>query len=127
MRIIIGQECILSILKGYIVYDKIGEGEYNQTEKVIQSLLAERNGNKETKNIDAGNTTLPYENKSQFNSTNNIRNFLKQPVDFSKIKTPELYFGNQGSNSAVGNSRRNSSWTNCNICNTINIEWINQT
>ena len=89
--------------QGYIVYNKIGEGDYNQTEKVIQSLLAERNGNKETKNIDL-NTTFLYENKSQFNSTNNINNFLKQPVEFSKIKTPELYFGNQGSNSAIGNS-----------------------
>ena len=89
--------------QGYIVYNKIGEGEYNQTEKVIQSLLAERNGNKEIENIDL-NTTFPYENKSQFNSTNNINNFLKQPVEFSKIKTPELYFGNQGSNSAIGNS-----------------------
>ena len=92
--------------KGLIRYDKIGEGEYNQTEKVIQSLLAERNSNKEIKikNIDDINATHPYGNKSQFNSTNNISNFLKQPVDFSKIKTPELYFGNQGSNSAVGNS-----------------------
>ena len=89
--------------QGYIVYDKIGEGEYNQTEKVIQSLLAERNGNKEIENIDL-NTTFPYENKSRFNSTNNISNFLKQPIEFSKIKTPELYFGNQGSNSAIGNS-----------------------
>ncbi len=89
--------------QGYIVYDKIGEGDYNQTEKVIQSLLAERKGNKEIENIDL-NTTFLYENKSQFNSTNNINNFLKQPVEFSKIKTPELYFGNQGSNSAIGNS-----------------------
>lgn len=90
--------------QGLIRYDKIGEGDYNQTEKVIHSLLSERNSNKEIKNIDNRNTTLPYENKSQFNSTNNIRNFLEQPVDFSKIKTPELYFGNQGSNSAIGNS-----------------------
>jgi thiol-disulfide isomerase/thioredoxin len=89
--------------QGYIVYDKIGEGEYNQTEKVIRSLLAERNGNKEIENTNL-NTTVAYENKSQFDSTNNISSFLKQPVDFSKIKTPELYFGNQGSNSAIGNS-----------------------
>jgi thiol-disulfide isomerase/thioredoxin len=90
--------------QGLIRYDKIGECEYNQTEKVIQTLLSERNSNKEIKNIDDINTTLPYENKSQFNSTNNISSFLKQPIDFSKIKTPELYFGNQGSNSAIGNS-----------------------
>ena len=45
--------------QGYIVYDKIGEGEYNKTEKAIQSLLAERNANKEIENIDL-NTTVPY-------------------------------------------------------------------
>jgi thiol-disulfide isomerase/thioredoxin len=91
--------------KGFVRYDRVGEGEYNQTEKVIQSLLAERNSDKGIKNMDDVNTTtFSYENKSHFNSTKNIRNFLEQPVDFSKIKTPELYFGNQGSNSAVGNS-----------------------
>src|SRR4051794_25307069 len=100
--------------KGVIRYDKSGEGEYNQTEKVIQSLLAERNSNINNgiKDIDNRNTTIfsPDNKKSQFNFINNnnntdaISNFLKQPVDFSKIKTPELYFGNQGSNSAVGNS-----------------------
>jgi thiol-disulfide isomerase/thioredoxin len=93
--------------KGVIRYDKIGEGDYNQTEKVIQSLLAERSSsNKEIKNMDNINsTTFSLDNKSQFNfAKNDISNFLKQPVDFSKIKTPELYFGNQGSNSAVENS-----------------------
>ena len=97
--------------KGVIRYDKIGEGDYNQTEKVIQSLLAERNtSSKAIKNAENINsTTVPLVNKSQFNFSNNINNnaisnFLKQPVDFSKIKTPERYFGNQGSNSAVGNS-----------------------
>jgi thiol-disulfide isomerase/thioredoxin len=91
--------------KGFIRYDKIGEGDYNQTEQVIQSLLAERNSNQGIKNADNKNATvvLPYENKSQPNPENNIHNFLEQPVDFSKIKTPESYFGNQGSNSAVGN------------------------
>ena len=96
--------------KGVIRYDKIGEGEYNQTEKAIQLLLAERNSNSNNgiKDIDNRNTSFSLDNKkSQFNFTNNnndISNFLKQPVDFSKIKTPERYFGNQGSNSAVGNS-----------------------
>src|SRR4051812_40189289 len=98
--------------KGVIRYDAVGEGEYNQTEKVIQSLLAERNSNINNgiKDIDNRNTIIfsPDNKKSQFNFINNnnntdaISNFLKQPVDFSKIKTPELYFGNQGSNSAVG-------------------------
>ncbi len=89
--------------KGFIRYDKIGEGNYNQTEKVIQSLLSKRNSNKGIKDIDNGNTTFPYENKSQFNSKNNISKFLAQSVDFSKIKTPELYFGNQSSSSSLGN------------------------
>jgi hypothetical protein len=68
--------------------------------------LAERNSNQGIKNADNKNATiaLSYENKSQPNPANNIRNFLEQTVDFSKIKTPESYFGNQGSNSAVGNS-----------------------
>src|SRR6476661_4984862 len=85
--------------KGVIRYDKVGEGEYNQTEKEIQSLLAERNSNSNNgiKYIDNRNTSFSLDNKkSQFNSTSNnnnndISNFLKQPVDFSKIKTPELY------------------------------------
>jgi thiol-disulfide isomerase/thioredoxin len=88
--------------KGFIRYDKIGEGDYNQTEKVIQSLLSERNANKGIKNVDF-NSTFPYENKSQSNSKNNISNFLAQSVDHSKIKTPELYFGDQYSTSSLGN------------------------
>ena len=90
--------------QGYIRYDKIGEGEYNQTEKVIQLLLSERNSNKGIKNIDI-NSTFSYDNKTMhLDSTNNIKSFLKQEVDFSKIKTPELYFGNQSSVSSIGNS-----------------------
>jgi thiol-disulfide isomerase/thioredoxin len=94
--------------KGVIRYDAVGEGDYNQTEKAIQLLLAEGNNNQGIKDIGKRNTSISLDNKkSQFNFTNNnndVNNFLKQPVDFSKIKTPELYFGNQGSNSAVGNS-----------------------
>src|SRR6478752_1357786 len=36
--------------KGVIRYDKVGEGEYNQTEKVIRSLLSERNSKGKCKN-----------------------------------------------------------------------------
>ena len=89
--------------QGIIRYDKIGEGNYNQTEKVIQSLLAERNGNNGIENRDQ-NTTFSYENRNTSNSTNDVSSFLEQPVDFSKIKTPELYFGNQSSGSSIGNS-----------------------
>ena len=87
---------------GFIRYDKIGEGDYNQTEKVIQSLLSERNTNKGMKNVDL-NTTFSYNNKTQVNSENNISRFLAQSVDFSKIKTHELYFENQSSSSSLGN------------------------
>ena len=89
--------------QGFIRYDKIGEGDYNQTEKVIQSLLSKRNDTNIIKNVDQ-NTTFPYENRTTSNSTNDISSFLEQPVDFSKIKTPELYFGNQSSGSSLGNS-----------------------
>ncbi len=88
--------------KGFIRYDKIGEEGYNQTEKVIQSLISERNVGEGIKNIDL-NTVFSFDNKTQFNSTNKIRSFLEQPIDFSKIKTPELYFGNQSSSSSLGN------------------------
>ncbi|TVP40993.1 redoxin family protein [Candidatus Nitrosocosmicus arcticus] len=91
--------------QGYIRYDKIGEGDYDDTEKLIQSLLNERNTDKDVKNIDFNNNTFSYDNNNEIqnNSKNNIISFLAQPVDFSKIKTPELYFGNQSSRSALGN------------------------
>ncbi len=88
---------------GFIRYDKIGEGDYNQTEKVIQSLLAERNINKGIKNVDLNTASSSYDNKTQVNSENNISRFLAQPVDFSKINTHELYFENQSSSSSLGN------------------------
>jgi len=92
--------------QGYIRYDKIGESDYDRTEKVIQFLLNERNANKSIKNINHNNNTYPYFDNSKViqNATNNtVANFLRQPVDFSKIQTPELYFGNQSSRSAIGN------------------------
>lgn len=90
--------------QGYIRYDKIGEGDYDHTEKVIQSLLNERNADKDIKNAD--NNIFSYNNNSNIvknTSKSNVNSFLSQPVDFSKIKTPELYFGNQSSRSAIGN------------------------
>lgn len=90
--------------QGYIRYDKIGEGDYDHTEKVIQSLLNGRNVDKDIKNAD--NNIFSYNNNSNIvknTSKSNVNSFLSQPVDFSKIKTPELYFGNQSSRSAIGN------------------------
>jgi thiol-disulfide isomerase/thioredoxin len=92
--------------QGYIRYDKIGESDYDHTEMVIQSLLNERNANKGLKNMNHSNDTVSYFNNRniiQNNTENTVTNFLIQPVDFAKIRTPELYFGNQSSRSAIGN------------------------
>ncbi|MCE9652543.1 MAG: redoxin family protein [Nitrosarchaeum sp.] len=61
--------------EGYIRYDHIGEGQYQETEKVIQQLLKERSDSMGTK------LKLPQELLS-------IRE--SQP---SLLRTPELYFG----------------------------------
>ncbi len=75
--------------EGYIRYDHIGEGAYAETEKVIQSLLAERAAAQgQTVNID--------ESISSPDSA--------QSVDFGKIRTPELYFGYDFARAQLGNS-----------------------
>lgn len=61
--------------EGYIRYDHIGEGEYDETEKMIQKLLKER--------ADAiGMNMTEKEVLVQINE-----------FEHSKIRTPELYFG----------------------------------
>ena len=57
---------------GFIRYDHIGEGSYDETEKVIQELLAERNNGTGS----GGSVSV--------NATD---------VDFVQINTPEIYFG----------------------------------
>jgi thiol-disulfide isomerase/thioredoxin len=74
---------------GYIRYDHIGEGAYAETEKVIQSLLAER-----TEHIGA-NITIDQ-------SISNPESL--QSVNFDRINTPELYFGYEYSRAPLGNS-----------------------
>jgi thiol-disulfide isomerase/thioredoxin len=74
---------------GYIRYDHIGEGGYAETEKVIQSLLAER-----ADSIGANNTI----DQSISNPESS------QSVNFDRINTPELYFGYQYSREPLGNS-----------------------
>ncbi len=61
--------------EGYIRYDHIGEGDYKETEKVIQSLLKER----------AINLGL------QINSTEKLVDIKE--FEHSNFRTPELYFG----------------------------------
>lgn len=75
--------------EGYVRYDHIGEGAYAETEKVIQSLLAER-----TQYIGA-NVTIDQSISNPESS---------QSVNFDRIITPELYFGYEYSRAPLGNS-----------------------
>jgi thiol-disulfide isomerase/thioredoxin len=74
--------------EGYIRYDHIGEGEYAETEKVIQSLLAERAA------YMGANVTFDQSTSSPENA---------QSVNFGRIGTPELYFGYQFARVPLGN------------------------
>src|ERR671921_289962 len=75
--------------EGYIRYDHIGEGAYAETEKVIQSLLAER------AEYIGGNITFDQSISNPESS---------QSVNFDRINTPELYFGYEYSRAPLGNS-----------------------
>ena len=74
---------------GYIRYDHIGEGGYVETENAIKNLLSERSNQQgvEISNINQTKLTVPE----------------GQSVDFSQIKTPELYFGYQYARAQLGN------------------------
>lgn len=80
--------------EGYIRYDHIGEGAYNETEKVIQGLLTERAAHLGLKNINF-NTSQNVDTDSRLES--------QQDVNFSKIKSPELYFGYEFARAPLGN------------------------
>jgi thiol-disulfide isomerase/thioredoxin len=76
--------------EGYIRYDHIGEGAYAETEKVIQSLLAER-----TEHSGGVNSTIDQTISNPESAQN---------VNFGRINTPELYFGYQYAREPLGNS-----------------------
>ena len=77
--------------EGYIRYDHIGEGGYTETERVIQALLQERNA---SLSVDGNNTLI----EPIISAPENV-----QSVDFSKINSPELYFGYQLARAPLGN------------------------
>ena len=65
-------------IDGYIRYDHIGEGAYDETEKMIQKLLNER--------------------MERLNKKDGINVSVTKPLEtpeFQKIGTPEIYFGYQ--------------------------------
>ena len=74
-------------IDGYIRYDHIGEGAYDETEKMIQQLLNERMEKLNKKDGINASITKPLENP-----------------EFQKIGTPEIYFGYQFSRGNFGNS-----------------------
>lgn len=78
--------------QGYIRYDHIGEGDYDQIEKSIRSLLAERAtlmGAKEI-SFDA-NPTTPIKTRSLYY------------VDLTQKTTPEIYVGFKTTRTSLGN------------------------
>jgi thiol-disulfide isomerase/thioredoxin len=79
--------------QGYIRHDHIGEGGYNDTEKAIQSLLAERAALMGAKEIS-------FNTKS---TTVIIKPGSLQSVNLTKGTTPEIYLGYQYARAPLGN------------------------
>jgi thiol-disulfide isomerase/thioredoxin len=79
--------------QGYIRYDHIGEGDYNQIEKSIQSLVAERAALMGAKQISFNaNPTAPIKPGSLYY------------VDLRQNLTPEIYIGYSTARTSLGNS-----------------------
>jgi thiol-disulfide isomerase/thioredoxin len=78
--------------QGYIRDNHIGEGGYDQTEKAIQSLLAERAAQMGMKEIsfDTKPTTV-------------IKPKSLQSVDLTQATTPEIYLGYNKARAPIGN------------------------
>lgn len=76
-------------IDGFVVYDHIGEGGYEETEKKIQELLEER--------MEA----LAMKNGEEI-PRDTVRPEISTDTDFSKPRSPEIYFG-ASRNSALGN------------------------
>lgn len=74
-------------IDGFIRYDHIGEGAYDETEDMIKQLLEERNERLGIE-MDMNKSALPV---------------AVTDVDFSKILTPELYFGYEFDRGTLGN------------------------
>lgn len=65
-------------IDGYIVYDHIGEGGYEETERKIQEVLNERMVALNIQGEIASDVSRPMDAVA---------------VDFSRVKSPEIYFG----------------------------------
>jgi len=78
--------------QGYIRYDHIGEGDYNQIEKSIQSLVAER-------------AALMGAKEISFNTkpTTVIKPASLYYIDLTQSTTPEIYIGYSKARTPLGN------------------------
>ena len=76
-------------IDGFIVYDHIGEGGYEETEEMIQALLAER-------------ATVLGEELIMPQRTSDVAAI---DVDFSQVESPEIYFG-ANRNEHLGNGEQ---------------------
>lgn len=65
-------------IDGYVVYDHIGEGFYDETEKKIQELLKERMEKLGVEGEVASDIVKPA---------------VQEETDFNEVKSPEIYFG----------------------------------
>jgi thiol-disulfide isomerase/thioredoxin len=77
---------------GYIRDNHIGEGGYEQTEKTIQSLLAERAAQMGLKQISFSTKSTPV-----------IKPQSMQYVDLNQSITPEIYLGYDKARAPIGN------------------------
>ncbi|MBS3142222.1 redoxin domain-containing protein [Candidatus Woesearchaeota archaeon] len=75
-------------IDGFIVYDHIGEGGYEETEQKIQELLRERNSVLKLNAVLEEGVTQPNASLP----------------DFGQIGTPEIYFGYEFQRSQMGNT-----------------------
>jgi thiol-disulfide isomerase/thioredoxin len=78
--------------QGYIRDNHIGEGGYEQTEKTIQSLLAERAAHMGLKQISFSTKSTPV-----------IKPQSMQFVDLNQSTTPEIYVGYDKARAPIGN------------------------
>lgn len=79
--------------EGYLRYDHIGEGGYAETESVIEALLNERDAE-----LGLNSSLTSSDNNNTASAPENV-----QSVDFSKINSPEMYFGYQFARAPLGN------------------------
>ena len=75
-------------IDGYIRHDQIGEGNYDETEKIIQSLLNERMERQNEQSVIGQGISNPKEAVN---------------VDVNNVGTPEIYFGYQFTRGNFGN------------------------